>query len=63
MKARIGNREVEKIYSVNEKWEDSAVKITGIVNTTYQKMTVLAENIRRFAKKTEIIIENFKPKQ
>lgn len=63
MKARIGNKKVEKIYSINEKWEPTAIRITNVVNTTYQKIIAIAENIHRVAKKTKIIIENFKPKK
>jgi hypothetical protein len=50
MKISLGEKEVEKIYSVNERWEKSAVRIVEMINSTYDKMMPIVENIKRVIK-------------
>ena len=63
MKARIGDKEYEKIYSIKEQYAPIAVTISNFANKSYNNISVVIENIRRVGKKAKIIIENFRPKK
>lgn len=63
MRARIGNKEYKKIYSIKEQYAPMAITISKFANKSYENITIVAENIRRIGKKAKIIIENFRPKK
>lgn len=63
MKARIGNKEYEKIYSIKEQYAPIAVTISNFANKSYNNISVVIENIKRVGKKAKIIVENFRPKK
>lgn len=62
VRGKFGENEIERIYSINEKYAPMVVTITNLVNATANKMSVVIESFYRVAKRAHTKVKNFRLK-
>lgn len=63
MKIKLGDKTVEKEYSVPEDRARNIIKAASVVNTTISNITITATNIKRYVVDAVVTIKNLKLKK